>query len=67
VIGGGAGLTSVDWRWKVVDLYLLRPLEICDYKKSMITIFFSPLSFVAVFRSGIRDPGSRMGKNQDPG
>jgi hypothetical protein len=43
--------------------------------------FFSPLSFVAVFgsgirdlrsgirdlRSGIRDPGSGMGKNQDPG
>jgi hypothetical protein len=35
---------------------------------------FSPLSFVAVFgsgirdlRSGIRDPGSGMGKNQDPG
>jgi hypothetical protein len=32
--------------------------------------FFSPLSFVAVFGSGIRDPGdpgSEMGKNQDPG
>jgi hypothetical protein len=36
--------------------------------------FFSPLSFVAVFGSGIRDlgseiwdPGSGMGKNQDPG
>ncbi len=28
---------------------------------------FSPLSFVAVFGSGIRDPGSGMGKNQDPG
>jgi hypothetical protein len=28
--------------------------------------FFSPLSFVAVFGSGIRDPGSGMGKNQDP-
>jgi hypothetical protein len=27
---------------------------------------FSPLSFVAVFASGIRDPGSGMGKNQDP-
>ncbi len=27
----------------------------------------SPLSFVAVFGSGIRDPGSGMGKNQDPG
>jgi hypothetical protein len=45
----------------------------------MTTIFFSPLSFVAVFGSGIRDPGSeirdpRSGirdgkktKNQDPG
>jgi hypothetical protein len=28
----------------------------------MTKIFFSPLSFVAVF-----DPGSGMGKNQDPG
>jgi hypothetical protein len=28
---------------------------------------FSPLSFVAVFGSGIRDSGSRMGKIQDPG
>jgi hypothetical protein len=28
---------------------------------------FSPLSFVAVFGSGIRDPGSGMGRNQDPG
>jgi hypothetical protein len=33
----------------------------------MTKIFFSPLSFVAVFGSGIRDPGSGMGKNQDPG
>jgi hypothetical protein len=29
--------------------------------------FVSPLSFVAVFGSGIRDPESGMGKNQDPG
>jgi len=28
---------------------------------------FSPLSFLPVFGSGIRDPGSGMGKNQDPG
>ncbi len=35
-------------------------------KKDLTTIFFSPLSFVAVFGSGIRDPGSGMGKNQDP-
>jgi hypothetical protein len=33
----------------------------------MTTNFFSPLSFVAVFGSGIRDPGSGMVKNQDPG
>jgi hypothetical protein len=33
----------------------------------MNTNFFSPLSFIAVFGSGIRDPGSGMGKNQDPG
>ncbi len=43
-------------------------------KKIMTTIFFSPMSFIAVFGSGIRDPGfeirdpgSGMGKNQDPG
>jgi hypothetical protein len=40
----------------------------------MITNLFSPLSFVAVFGSGIRDPRSeiwypekKMGKNQYPG
>ena len=36
-------------------------------KKGMTTNFFSPMSFIAVFESGIRDPGSGMGKNQDPG
>jgi hypothetical protein len=36
-------------------------------KKGMPTNFFSPLSFVAVLGSGIRDPGSGMSKNQDPG
>jgi hypothetical protein len=43
-------------------------------KKGMTTNYFSPLSFVTVFGSGIRDPGSEirdpgsgMGKNQDPG
>jgi hypothetical protein len=36
-------------------------------KKGMTTNFFSSLYFVAVFGSGIRDPGSGMGKNQDPG
>jgi hypothetical protein len=30
-------------------------------KKYLTTNFFSPLSFVAVFGSGIRDPGSGMG------
>jgi hypothetical protein len=52
-----------------------------EFEKGMTTNFFSPLSFVAVFGSGIRDPGSEirdpgseirdpgsgMGKNQDPG
>jgi hypothetical protein len=36
-------------------------------KKGMGTNFFTPLSFIAVFGSGIRDPGSGMGKNQGPG
>jgi hypothetical protein len=36
-------------------------------EKGMTTNFITTLSFVAVFGSGIRDPGSRMGKNQDPG
>jgi hypothetical protein len=36
-------------------------------KKRFETNFFSPLSFVAVFGSGIRGPGSGMGKNQYPG
>jgi hypothetical protein len=36
-------------------------------KKCLTKDFFSPLSFLPVFGSGIRDPGSRMGKNQDPG
>jgi hypothetical protein len=33
----------------------------------MTTNFFSLLSFVAVFGSGIQDPGFGMAKNQDPG
>jgi hypothetical protein len=41
--------------------------EIYCYKKRYDNYFFSPLSLVAVFGSGIRDPGSGMGKNQDPG
>jgi hypothetical protein len=38
-------------------------------KKGMATNFFHP-SLLLLFldpRSGIRDPGSGMGKNQDPG
>jgi hypothetical protein len=41
-------------------------VKFVDTKKGITTHFFSPLSFVPVFGSGIRDPGSRMGKNQDP-
>ncbi len=36
-------------------------------KKALTSNFFSPLSFVVAFGSGIRDPGSGVGKNQDPG
>ncbi len=36
-------------------------------KKGMTTNFFLTLSFSAVFGSGIRDPGSGMGENHDPG
>jgi hypothetical protein len=36
-------------------------------KKRYNNNFFSPLSFVAVFGSGIQDPRSGMCKNQDPG
>jgi hypothetical protein len=42
-------------------------VKICGYIKRYDINFFLPLSFVAVFGSGIRDPGSGMGKNQDPG
>jgi hypothetical protein len=35
--------------------------------KKDTTDFYSPLSFVAVFGSGIRDVGIRMGKNLDLG
>jgi hypothetical protein len=38
--------------------------EICGYKKRYDKNFFSPLSFVPVFGSGIRDPGSEI---RDPG
>jgi hypothetical protein len=45
---------------------MLNYVKFVATKKGMITDF-SPLSFAAVFVSGIRDPGSGMGKNQDPG
>jgi hypothetical protein len=38
--------------------------EICGYIKRYDKNFFSPLSFVPVFGSGIRDPGSEI---RDPG
>ncbi len=45
--------------------------EIVATKKGMTTIFFTPFAFVAVFGSGIRDPGSRIRDPrsgiQDPG
>jgi hypothetical protein len=40
-------------------------VEFVATKKRMTTNFVSPLSFVAVYGSGIRDLGSEMGKNQD--
>ncbi len=43
--------------WK----YNIQFCEICGYKKSMTTNILSPLSFVALFGFGIRDPGSGMG------
>jgi hypothetical protein len=36
-------------------------------KKGLTKKIFPPLCLVAVFGSGIRDPGSGIGKNQDPG
>jgi hypothetical protein len=47
---------------KVFSLALKKKynFHLCGYKKRYDNKFFSPLSFVAVFGSG-------MGKNQDPG
>jgi hypothetical protein len=36
-------------------------------KKGMTTIFFSPLSFIAIFGSEIRDPGWVKIRIRDPG
>jgi hypothetical protein len=41
--------------------------EICGYIKSYDNKFFSPLSFVAVFGSGFRDPGWLKIRIRDPG
>jgi len=35
--------------------------------KKVLQLIFIQLSFVSVYGSGIRDPGSGMGKHQDPG
>jgi hypothetical protein len=59
--------------WKIGPNFFLQHiknkiiLSFVATKYGLTTKFFSPLSFVAVFGSGIRDPGSGMGKNQDPG
>jgi hypothetical protein len=44
---------------------ILKFVKFVATKKGLTTNFFPPLSFVAVFGSGIQDPRSRMGKNQD--
>jgi hypothetical protein len=46
---------------------ILSVVKFVATKYGLTKFFFSHLSFVAVFGSGIRDPGSGMGKNQDPG
>jgi hypothetical protein len=46
---------------------ILNYVKFVATKKGMTTNFFSPPTFAAVFGSEIRDPGSGMGKNQDPG
>ncbi len=52
--------------WKLAEIFFFSTKIICNFVKFvatwkvMTTNFFSPLSFVAVFGSG-------MGKNQDPG
>jgi hypothetical protein len=69
--------------WKIGPNFFLQHIknkiifsfvEFVATKNGLTKKNFSPLSFVAVFgsglrdpRSGIRDPGSGMGKNQDPG
>ena len=57
-----------------LSFFSIKSLLVTKIQKDMTTNFFSPLSFVAVFgsgigttRFGIQDPGSGMGKNQDTG
>ncbi len=62
--------------WKLFQFFFLQHFKnkIIFYfvkfiatKQGMTTNFFHPSLFYAVFGSEIRDPGSGMGKNQDPG
>jgi hypothetical protein len=46
---------------------ILQFCEICGYKKRFDNKFFSPLSFVAVFGFGIRDPEWVKIRIRDPG
>ncbi len=49
--------------WHLKNKIILNFVKFVATKKGLTTIFFSPLSFVAVFGSGIRDPRSGIGKN----
>jgi hypothetical protein len=57
------------WLWHFKDKIpvMFNYVKFEATKKGMTTNFVSPLSFGAVFGFRIRDPGSGMGKNQDPG
>jgi hypothetical protein len=59
------GLNFFVWHFKNKIIYNFA--KFVATKKVMTTVLYLPLSFVAVFGYGIRDPGSGMGKNQDPG
>jgi hypothetical protein len=54
----GPNYFLLHFKYKII----LNFVKILVRKQGMTTNFLSPLSFVAVFGSGIRDPGSRMGK-----
>jgi hypothetical protein len=59
----GPNLFLQHFKHKIINNFV----ESVATKKGMTTFFFSLLSFVPVFGSGIRDLGSGIGKNQDPG